>query len=148
MEQFERTNNQPENQSFDLQISKDATYYWSATRKWSLFSAIIGLLVSALIALMLFLLLGVSTQSQQPMRPEVGIAVMVYFGWFVLILTMSILMLLFSNHLAHAIRYGHPDDVVRSTQSLLRYFRVAGIFSIIAILVQVVWLFLYMINSN
>lgn len=129
-------------------ISKDATYYWPGTRSWSLFLGILGVIGAALIGLVLLLIVVASKQNfnEDLINRGFGLVLLIYTGWFVVILVMGILLILFSNSLSKAIRHGHSDDARDNSRILLNYFRLAGVISILAILIQAVFFFSLMSN--
>ncbi len=146
-EQIELPENQQESPLQPLMhISEDARYYWPATRNWSLFMSVICFVGAGLIALFMVFLSMLANSYGAP--SNLGSSLVVDFVWLVIAVAIGVLLLRFSNSLNRAYRYGHPDDIERSTGTLLNYFRVLGVISIFTLLIQIVLLFSLMALAN
>lgn len=122
-----------------LLISNDATQYWPALRNWSLFCGIMALVGAGFIALFLVLM---TVAIPNILRADASFAtgVLMYVIWFVIALVVGILLILFSNSIGSAVRYPHHDTVRKSAGRWLAYLRLAGVISMLAVLVQCILL--------
>lgn len=132
MEEHETNTNPEPGFQPDLTISKEARSFWPGIQKWTLFLALICM-AGAGFAIMYLVIMVTAAYKNTPGLPD---GILVNGLLFLLLLAFGFLFLSVSNNTGRAVQSGHPDDVQQSTQSMLNYFRTAGIAAALGIIVQ------------
>lgn len=137
MEQFDNTTANDAAEKPGLQITRDARSFWPGTRGWTLFLGIASLVGAGFIGLVVIMLIWVANQ-QHINRAELTMVIFIYILAFLIFAGFGALLLWISSRISLANRYVHKDNIAQYTDSMRLYFMIAGIISILTVLIQVI----------
>ncbi|MBK8966260.1 MAG: ABC transporter ATP-binding protein [Lewinellaceae bacterium] len=138
MEQIENTTENTGAEKPGLYITRDARSFWPGTRAWTLFLGVVGLVAAGFVGLVLVLLIRVALENSIANRGELITVTMLYILAFLILAGFGGLLLWISSRIQLANRYLHTQNIAQYTESIRLYFMIAGIFSILTVLFQVV----------
>lgn len=133
--------NTPENSITEkpgLHITRDARSFWPGTRTWTLFLGIASLVGAGFVGLILTLLIRVALENSISNKGELTLIIMLYILAFLVLAGFGGLLLWVSSRISLANRYMHKENIAQYTESIRLYFIIAGILSVLTVLIQVV----------